>query len=123
MPCIDCVSREECRCKCARLEVQLPTTGNALSEKLIDPFDLAAMGEKAALSWPEMAPAIEPAPSTWPVNKRMAFDHFHNRLTVAECARRYQTKQRTVKARLARVCGEIMSASTCIRKTRFQGGR
>jgi hypothetical protein len=66
----------------------------------------------ASLTWQEHMRDTEPAPSTWPRNKRMAYDHFVNRLSVGACARNYKMNKHTVKSRLARARKDFSPAST-----------
>jgi hypothetical protein len=105
--CKACTCRTTCGELCAEILLTMPTTCNAFSEKLCPTSELP---HRTKLTLPEMERGGTP-PSTWDRNRRMAWDHFVNRLTVAECARKYQTKLPTAKARLAKLCKEIISAS------------
>jgi hypothetical protein len=107
---------------CVRLEAVLPSTCNALSELLTD---LSELRSRAALTLAEMERYTCP-PVEWPKEARMVLDHCHNRMTIADCARKYQTKQRTAKARMARLSSVVMSAfagSMKEQKERNENGR
>jgi hypothetical protein len=113
-PCVACTSSGCCtstlpssatsqRPPCPRLETRLPSTGNALSERL---GDLSELRGRAALTLAEMEHYERP-PDHWPAVERMAFDRFVNRMKLSDCARKYRTKLRTVESRLVRLSAKF----------------
>lgn len=114
MTCANCTCRTTCRSLCYEMRRLLKPASKdrevIVSSTLIEP--LGRIGRIYAprcgstyvshLTWTE-AQTGEWPPDEWNHDKRMAFDHLCNELTMAEVARRYRVKEHVARYKIDKI--------------------